>query len=524
MSNIPFALSNVSDVAVQPVDASATISTGGLGGVSIFSGVVVSDKGAPFEVLSIKEKNWKKILGYPFHPTRGALSESLRHVGDAIKAGDGRVVRVVPSTATFSVMTGADAVNDASNVIAKTALAYGTPVGVTAGKQFAFYVKDGDPRVTRSLAMTPIADKPGFFDLILTDVDSTGSTYTVQDWEVSFDPHATDDMGQTAFVGDVLESTSPQLGCVLADNLDATLVTGFAAVAMDNATNGNLADIGEADYAKAIAVLKQSEKGFTAVLGLGVYNSIAIAALGEVANARRVGMFADVEPSLSYALALDRITGLALNNHRCSMYHFPYSAKDPYFGGRAVWGLSGVAFQAKAKGVRKVSGSTGGWHYAAAGVERGVISRREVKQIEGIGEPDFDAMYLKRINKIGFTTSGAMVIDDSLTTWVRKDYLRFEWVGATSDAISRRFYAMAMMMKHEPDGITLRNLSNGIRDILDDFVASGALVKPRNPEEDGVEEYIFEVVPVEIDLWEVKWWYCVTGSARRILGTPTLIR
>ncbi|EHI5142616.1 hypothetical protein QNE83_002731 [Vibrio alginolyticus] len=47
---------------------------------------------------------------------------------------------------------------------------------------------------------------------------------------------------------------------------------------------------------------------------------------------------------------------------------------------------------------------------------------------------------------------------------------------------------------------------------------------PRNPDQDGESAWTLEIKQVEIDYWKVTWSFCPTGSARRILGEPVLIR
>ena len=76
MSEIPFALSQVAQVGVQAINATATatLSAGGTGGISVFTGVVVSEKGQPFELLRVTKGNWQSVLGAPYHPSLGAVA------------------------------------------------------------------------------------------------------------------------------------------------------------------------------------------------------------------------------------------------------------------------------------------------------------------------------------------------------------------------------------------------------------------------------------------------------------------
>lgn len=545
MSDIPFALSQVAQVAIQAINASATLSAGGTGGMSIFGGVVVSERGQPFELLRVTKDNWKRVLGTPFHPSLGAIADPLRQLADAVNGGDGYVVRVVAEDAKYPVATvnktvvvksaksGKEA-EDAPKVMAAAAAAksiavmsaqaFGTPLKLADGAMFAIYPKDGN--VTgRDVEITPIVAKPGSFILTLTDTDKFGVEFVVEEHEVSFDFDSVDDMGEPTFIESRLQSRSSALAATVAAGANFADFTGMVKATFVGGTLGNQAAITPEQYSKAIAILRNSLVGMTAIVGLGVYDADVIAELGKLAEGRRIDAFADVPPSKSHADALKFIQDMNISNHRLCMYHFPYSAKDPHFSGaRAVWGLSGVAFKAKATGVAKVTGTVGGWHYSPAGQDRAIIDRRELQQLPGVGEQDEQAMYKARLNKLGLATSGQLMIDDAITCNPSEDYLRFQHVSSTMDAISRSFYDLARSLKHSPDGITYEGLERGMKERLDGFVTSGALVPPRNPEVDGESPYILTVKQVEFDVWEVSWACCVTGVARRILGKPALIR
>ncbi|EIJ7075444.1 TPA: hypothetical protein ACUAJX_005259, partial [Escherichia coli] len=138
--------------------------------------------------------------------------------------------------------------------------------------------------------------------------------------------------------------------------------------------------------------------------------------------------------------------------------------------------------------------------------------------------PDEEAMVKGRLNKVSVGTSGQMIIDDALTCCTQDNYLHFQHVPSLMNAISRFFVQLARQMKHSPDGITAAGLTKGMTKLLDRFVASGALVAPRDPDADGTEPYVLKVTQAEFDKWEVVWACCPTGVARRIQGVPLLIK
>lgn len=530
MSNaIPLALSQVAQVAVQAINAGATVSTGSTGGASTFAGVVIAEKGQPFELIHIDKSTWKAKLGTPYHPSFGSkMAEPLRHVSDAVEGGDGYVVRVVSEDAVYPVLNVSTVELGAASgqplTPTKSAVSFGTKPALSSEQAlFALYPKDGDVS-GRAVAMTAISGKEGSFTLTLSALDKSGVEYTVEELEVSFNLDAVDDMGISSYIENRLQSQSECLAIAIKDGANLSTFAGMTKTAFAGGSLGDQKSISAAQYEKAIEVLNNALVGFTAVLGLGCYETTIIEALGDLASSRRIDAFMDIPPATSHAGALTYMTSLNLNNNDVCFYHFPYSAKDPHSGGRAVWGISGIAFKAKAAGVANSNGAVGGWHFSPAGEERGTINRREIKVLDGIGSADEKAMYKARINKLGLTSGGLLMIDDAITCRAVEDYLRFQHVSSTMNAISRQFYALARGLKHSPDGITEDGLNRGMTEVLENFVASGALVTPRNPEEDGESPYILTVTQTEIDAWSVKWSCCVTGTARRIQGIPSLLR
>ncbi|EOT9949260.1 phage tail protein, partial [Escherichia coli] len=209
-------------------------------------------------------------------------------------------------------------------------------------------------------------------------------------------------------------------------------------------------------------------------------------------------------------------------SHQPSRYYFPLSCRDTFTGMNVVYGISCDAFVAKAKGVALVP-DVGGWHYAPAGISRAIIDRQNIARIPNIGAVDREAFVLARINPVSVAADGSVYIDDSLTTYSKNNYLRFQHVSSLMNAIARNFYDVAQAIKHEPDGITKETLMKAMTELLDRYVAAGALVTPRDKSQ-GEDPYVVQVVQKDIDLWEVSWSVCPTGTARRIVGKPILMR
>ncbi|HEY3591745.1 MAG TPA: hypothetical protein VGL07_17030 [Buttiauxella sp.] len=550
---IPFATSTVSEVAAAEINADATISVGTSGGASVFAGVVLCSKGRPFEPIFVTKNTYRSVLGREMHPSMGSCAEPMRHVAEAVAGGDGYVVRVLGKDALFPVITVKPAAQQQKLKQSKVVAAEGDagtkavplaaeeplPIEVTCagapygadpvlaeGELLKFFIYDGDPSTNRSIEMiTADADTYGDnrFTLQLTETDELGFDTALESHIVSLDPLAKDDMGQSAFIETILETASKCMRAVCNSDVASTsIIKALQKTAFTGGTNGDMNKIDPAAYDKAVDVLKHTMLGYNGMCGLGCYDTTVLALLGDVCNSRRISGYFDVPTTLNYGAAIEFMADMNIDNFRMSWYHFPFLAKDPTTGARISWGLSGTAFRAKAMGVAKVS-DVGGWHYSPAGEERGVIDRRGIVARANLDNPDYVAMVKARINKVAVGTGGSMLIDDSLTSCKRENYLRFSHVVSTMDAITREFYALARSLKHQPDGLTLEGMTKGMTSLLERFVTSGALRAPRNAE-DGTEPYVLNIIQKDIDLWEVDWAVCVTGTARRFFGRPALIR
>jgi hypothetical protein len=327
-------------------------------------------------------------------------------------------------------------------------------------------------------------------------------------------------MGSPVFIETVLENRSKYLSAIC--GAEVNTITQLTETNFTGASNGSISDLTVEDYKKAIAVLSASIIPFTYVCGLACYETEVIKGLIDISNRRRISGYYDINPRLTHEQAVEALEEMNLNEHRASFVHLPYTSKCPFFGNETVWGASGIGFTAKAKGVLKTS-PVGGFHYTPAGEERAAISRTGLKPMPNIGEADFERMYKARLNKLGTSENGTLFIDDSLTSCKRENYLRFEQVVSVTDATSRDFYTLSNRLKHLPDGLTRDGLNDGMTDILDGYVGTKALVPPRNPE-DGKDPYILTIKQDEMDNWIVQWAICVTGSGRRMMGVPILIK
>lgn len=554
MNKIGFVVGQAPGVTVDRVNADATLSSSA-GGLSVFAGVVLSRRGRPGQVLSVTGSNYLSVLGTPIHPRTGTAFEPLRHVERAVKGGEGRVVRVCPpdmrspglvipfpaekvnavegvslsdtaidlavgESLTFEAENGAQTFAESAGLQSVVFGPHETPT-LPEGALAVIYIKDGDASENRTLTLAK--DDSGLYLLSLNEIQADGTVNTLESHQVSFDPDALTDMNLPAWLPVLLESSSSRLGAVVSTSEAPEDVPLFTAEAFKGGTDGTYSKITTADYQKALTVLENSPENFTALLSLGCYDPLVIDSLNSLAEDFRIDMFHDLNNGQLAVNAIKEAQSQALGgSHQSARYYFPYSCLDTFSRMQVVYGLSCDAFVAKAKGVAMVS-DVGGWFYSPAGVSRGVIDRKNITPLPNMDVPDAEAFVAARINTVAVSSAGEVYINDALTTFSKKNYLRFQHVSSLMNAIARSFYAIAETVKHEPDGITQASLTDGMTDYLDRQYAAGALVIPRDTTQ-GTEPYILEVVQKEIDLWEVTWSVCPTGTARRINGKPVLMR
>lgn len=528
MKNIPFAVGQAAGVAIMEVNADATTSTTS-GGLSVFAGLVVSRRGKPGEVLRVTADNYLSVLGAPFHPRQGAIFEPLRHVERATKGGDGYVVRVTaPGMKIPAISLKLDTETGVFTATGSNMSVGATPV-LPDGADALIYIDDGDASLNRSLNLYPDETAPGMFILELQETDTADTVTILESHQISFDVEARSDLGTPAFLATALENGSTRLRALVADDAQETITSSKVAPVAINAvpfvggSDGDLSALTAEDYTKALSVLKKSMVTFTAVLSLGCYDPTVIAALDQFSQDVRVDMFYDLRGAQSDVQAITEAKSHGLGgSHQPARYHFPFSCRDVFTGANVVFGISCDAFVAKAKGVALVP-DIGGWHYSPAGTSRGVISRQNIKPLPNLGEIDREAFTTARINTVAMNAAGDLYIDDALTTYTKNNYLRLQHVSSLMNAIARGFYEVAEAAKHEPDGVTATVLTEGMTDLLERFVAAEALVKPRDSSQ-GEQPFVLTLTQKDIDLWELEWAVCPTGSSRRIVGKPMLLR
>ena len=578
-------ITNAAEITIlEPIDN--TYKTGG-GPVSVGATVAVASKGLPFVITQVLGDStqgayWGNAFGKPLTKKSYGM-EGLRHVHDAAtQCNYVNVVRVVAADAKFpslsffaykmlganwvlgtvykegDIITLADQTQlicienhtAAGTAPTKTvptanwevytspvetaAHAYGTKLTVGDGMWMVFYPKDGDPSSQREVRIEKVKAAAKRFRVAIYEPNANGDMALLERLEVGLSPEDVDDMGRPAYIETVFEQQSDyfsvdfdeargwaDLETVLLElESDDNNVLGFKFVGGSNGANPTTED-----WIKAWDMFRNERITVTDMFAAGNYEEEVLANCAEIADYRHCRFFADCPPSMAPSQALVWAKAMGLTSRHTRLYYAPFAANDRFRGGKTVWGASGAAAAAKAIGNAIFTGNVPGIHYAPAGLKRAKLARTGVLNLhedETINRDDFvDA----RINPVISATEGGAVIDDDLVQHHQQNYTRFGWVNDILDYIDWRFMEAAAYAKFEPDGLTERILYDLTKEILDQLVVSGALVKPRFPDEDGyTKPYLLTIKQLEIDLWHVQWDVCPTGAARRIAGQPKLIR
>jgi len=570
-------ITNAAEITILNV-IDNTFKTGG-GPVSVGGTVVIASKGPIGVVTQVRDENWQSIFGKPLTKKTYGM-EGLRHLADATPyCNYVNVVRVVDAAAKFPSLTWAFAKDtgaweagdyvvgdlidhtDTTTVlrciadhtsstepaaagtdieweiftIHETADAevYGTTLTLADSDMMSIIPIDGDPSINRTVLFANVDTDIERFDIIITDKDELGETYTIESFTVGVNPDDVDDMGRPAYVETVFEQQSDLFLCdwnedlVWADALETLQAiedtegspTSFAFV---GGTNGG--EPTTENWTDAWDLLRNENITINLMFAGGNYDTDVLANIAAIADNRHCASFVDTPPYLPHDQAITWLADAGIRSRHMRAYHSPFSASDQWRKGKTIWGVSGAAAAAKAIGNAIFTGSVPGIHYAPAGIKRGFLKRTGVKPLYPDDIINRDDLYDARINPVVASDSGGAVIDDDLTLHYLQNYSRFGWVNDILDYIDHRFLEAAGYAKFEPDGLTYKILYSLTKEIMEQLVTSGALVPPRNPSEDGSEPFVLTITQFEIDLWHVQWDICPTGSARRIAGQPVLIK
>ena len=515
---IKHTITNAAEITVLKL-IDNTYKTGG-GPASVPGCVLESRKGPVFQAIEVKGSNWMSITGKPFPLKDGPRAEGLRHLDEAAKECEKVVmVRVVAEDYRVPSISFTD--DDTEPTIASTH-EYSDEIKAGLGVNFIVSMKNGCPAKGSELSFTWDAEKERgtiqFYEL-----DRTQELQLVETLVFSLNPDDVDDMGRPAYIESVFSQQSKFLAVDASDEIDVTTLVDVVGAKFEGGTIGGKPTF--EDYIKGWKIFTDMRVNVTEIFAAGCYDPLVIGYMREIADGRHCEARFDIPPYLDQAAAIAWQADAGIQSRQMSAYWSPYSATDPFYGVRGIWGASGAACAAKARGNANFSGAIPGIHYAPAGTKRGTLDRRSVKSLFPTDIIDRDNMYDSRINMILASDTGpGIYISDALTCHYEENYSRFNWVTAIDNYIAHRFIQAASFAKFEPDGLTLKVISRLMADIRGDLITSGAIVKPREPDYDGDDPMLVTIEQKEIDLWLVTWEYCPTGAARRIAGQPILVK
>lgn len=490
----------------------------GGGAASISGTVVVASKGPIGQVLQLNADNWQDVLGKPLPMSAGLGAEGLRHLAEAAEdASYLQVVRCVAADFKFPSLAFM-----ADGTVVPGSHGPGTKIAPGEDALFTIYIKDGDPSLNRSIAIEDSSVEESLFTIKLYGKSEANEDVELESHTVSLDEEARDDMGAPIFVESLLESRSSRLGVVVGE-AGVEDLQDFASADFEGGTNGGHPDV--EDFKKAWNLLASPSVNLTNIFQAGDYDPVIIAHASAIAKGRYIQHFYDAPPYMSHKEAIQWAADAAIQNRQSVLIWGSFTATDPWYGGKALWGFSGAAAAARGRCNAIFSGAVPGVYYTIAGTKRGIVNRRGVKPFFPEDELNKLDLYDARINPILPADNGVGIyIGDALSCHFKQNYERFEWISSLDNHITHLFVEGAANAKFEPDGITLEILTNLMEDIFDPLVTAGAVVVPRNPDEDGEAPYKFRITQKEIDLWMVEWAYCPVGAARRIAGQPILLK
>lgn len=570
-------ITNAAEITILNV-IDNTLKTGG-GPVSVGGTVVVASKGPVGVITQVRDSDWQEVFGKPLTKKTVGM-EGLRHLADATPdCNYVNVVRLVASDAKYPSLSfvygnaktawaatdyvvgdlflhtdgtttlrciedhtsakepaanGTDAEWEIfTSYETADAVAYGTILTLAPSDMMFIVPTDGDPSINRKVKIANVDTDSERFDIVVLDKTDLGEEYVIESLTVGVNPNDVDDMGRPAYIETVFEQQSDLFDCEWnEDLLWADVLETLQEIEDTEGTPKSFAFTGGTnggeptteDWTAAWDILRNENITVNLMFAAGNYDTDVLANIADIADNRHCAAFADTPPYLPHDQAITWLTDAGIKSRHMRMYHSPFSASDPWRGGKAIWGVSGAAAAAKAIGNANFTGSVPGVHYAPAGIKRGFLKRTGVKPLFPDDIINRDDLYNARMNPVVASDSGGAVIDDDLTLHYMQNYSRFGWVNDILDYIDHRFLEAASYAKFEPDGLTYKILYDLTKEIMDQLVVSGALVPPRNPAADGAEPFVITIKQLEIDLWHTEWAVCPTGAARRIAGQPKLVK
>lgn len=377
-------------------------------------------RGRTDKVFAVSRGKEARVLGAPQSLAVSKLGEAYVHISEALKKGTMQAIvsRLVSDDAKNKLMV-------ASNVTGSVqGSAVWTMVDESAGATGSFliaikHLECFSEGVKAEIHANAVADAVGELVpskiIVLQLRDVVTNEIVLGPYQGSLDPAATDEFGQSAYIGDIVtqstdllevvevgENAAVPVDCVFYGKQDNKDV--FASSILKYFTEGDTVYT-NAELDKAIDRLKRSRPSFTYICSGGTQNIALISRLLGLGDAINKQVVWDIPGHLTPqgAITFYASVGGATDSLYSQAYWAPISANNPTIGGKAIMGTSGQQIgyrcarnaQTNAKGIAPRNYPIAGSDYA--------LDRNNMTQVyEPDEETELEDLAGSRINPVIF--------------------------------------------------------------------------------------------------------------------------
>lgn len=372
------------------------------------------------KVFAVSRGKEARVLGAPQSLAVSKLGEAYVHISEALKKGTVQAI--------VSRLVGDDAKNQlmvASNVTGTVeGGAVWTMVDESTGPTGSFliaikHLECFSEGVKGEIHANAVADAVGELVpskiIVLQLRDVVTNEIVLGPYQGSLDPAATDEFGQSAYIGDIVAQSTDLLEVVeVGENAEVPVdcvfygkennKDVFASSILKYFTEGDTVYT-NAELDKAIDRLKRSRPSFTYICSGGTHNIALISRLLGLGDAINKQVVWDIPGNLTPqgSITFYSSVGGATDSLYSQAYWAPISANNPTIGGKAIMGTSGQQIgyrcarnaQTNAKGIAPRNYPIAGSDYA--------LDRTNITQVyEPDEETELEDLAASRINPVIF--------------------------------------------------------------------------------------------------------------------------
>jgi hypothetical protein len=371
------------------------------------------------KVFAVSRGRESRLLGAPTSLAVSKLGEAYVHIYEALKKGTVQAIvsRLVGDDAENKLMVASNVATGAEGG-AVWALV-DADVGATGGfliaiKHLECFSDGVKAEIHANIALDNLGVQIPSKIIVLQLRDVVTNEIVLGPYQGSLDPSATDEFGQSAFIGDIVAQSTDMLeivevaedavvpvDCVFYGKKDNKDV--YASSILNYFTEGDSV-YSNAELDKAIDRLKRSRPSFTYIGSGGTQNVALITRLLNLGDDTNKQVCWDIPGNLSpeAAAAFYASVGGAANSLYSQAYWAPISANNPAIGGKAIMGTSGQQIgyrcarnaQTNAKGIAPRN-------YPIAGSEF-AVDRTNMTQVYEPSDEELEVLAESRINPVIF--------------------------------------------------------------------------------------------------------------------------